>query len=93
MTPGWSVASCVKLRPLSGSSAICWVVTTPPTVVVPSETLRALTGDRDLLGQTADLHLHVGDDVLADRDLEVLAEDGRKAREFRGHEIRARAAG
>ncbi len=39
MTPGWSVASCMKLRPLSGSSAICRVVTTPPAVVDPIETL------------------------------------------------------
>ena len=29
----------MKLRPLSGSSAICLVVTTPPAVVVPRETL------------------------------------------------------
>ena len=39
MTPGCSVASCMKLRPLSGSSAIWCVVTTPPLVVEPSETL------------------------------------------------------
>jgi len=31
LTPGMSVASCRKLRPLSGSSRTCWPVTTPET--------------------------------------------------------------
>ena len=34
VTPGCSVASCMKFRPLSGSSAICVVDTTPPATAL-----------------------------------------------------------
>ena len=47
LTPGISVASCRKLRPLSGSSRTCWPVitpdTSPPTVFTGVDSALTLT--------------------------------------------------
>ena len=75
ITPGCSVASCMKLRPLSGSSAICRVVTTPPARGRAERHVARLARDRDLFLEAADLHLDVDEQVLADGDRELIADD------------------
>ena len=65
------------------------MVTTPPRGRRADRHVARFTRDRDLFLDAADLHLDVDEQVLADRDGQLVAHDRPEALQLRGHLVRS----